>query len=594
MSDPTNPTNDDRRKPISSIPSFDDEKRSLPDDEQVVDTRFENEQPAENEQPVNEERQLPEDEPVVAEVPVEPETPRDIEVVAPASVYPDFPEQDAPPLPEPDEPVDPNALRPRKLRAAAIVGVRVVAGTVGLVVAAAVVAGSSLLPLPNFGAEAPSALITPVPTAQQLVCAGGLLRLASGDGADASTASSVGEPLLTSATSEGEVTTRAFAESEASTGGTAAAPQALTTPPGSTDSASTVLLAGSQLQNASSGDLVGLAASSCDVATGDSWLVGGSTATGRTTLLTLNNPSEVPATVDIEIFGEGGAVVAPGMTGITVAPDGQRVFSIASFAPDVVSPVVHVTSRGGQVVSGLQQSIVRGIEAGGVDTIGSSVAPSETNVIPGVTITGTGVVQRRLGESGFSDLEPVLRLYVPGEVATRAYVDVIPENGVATGADFEIDVQPGIVTDFPIDDLVDGNYTVRVSTDLPVVAAMRISTAGSVQTGSLTDFAWLASAQTLATDALVSVVPDSITALHIANSDHADAEVTVEQLGGTSLTTNIPAGASIALPAVAGASYRISGGDALHASISALTNGGLASYGVRAAAQSSAPILIYP
>ena len=51
-----------------------------------------------------------------------------------------------------------------------------------------------------------------------------------------------------------------------------------------------------QSQQVDSGDYVGLAAADCEIAVGDSWLAGGATTTGRTTLLTLTNPTACAVT----------------------------------------------------------------------------------------------------------------------------------------------------------------------------------------------------------------------------------------------------------------------------------------------------------
>ena len=107
-----------------------------------------------------------------------------------------------------DFPVDdaeaPAAKAKITARGAAIVGVRVVAGTVGLAIALAAIAGATFLPIPSYTATPPSVEVTPVPTAQQLVCPGALLRLGDETGQSATTASSLGAPSLRSGASAGE------------------------------------------------------------------------------------------------------------------------------------------------------------------------------------------------------------------------------------------------------------------------------------------------------------------------------------------------------------------------------------------------------
>ncbi|MCY7411684.1 MAG: DUF5719 family protein, partial [Salinibacterium sp.] len=293
-----------------------------------------------------------------------------------------------------DNSAEPEAVKtPVTLRGAAVIGGRVLAGAIAVASSVAVVAVASVIALPSISAQPASELVTPVPTAQRLVCPGSALRLADDTGQGATTASALGVPELDFASNTGQVDATSLSESDASTGGTGSAPTVISTLPSVNDPAAQVLVSGAQSESVDAGDYVGLLTSGCALASGDSWLVGGSTAVGRTTLLTLSNPSEVPATVMIEMFGERGAIVAPGTSGIVVAPQGQRVLSLAGFRPGVQSPVVHVTSTGGQVVANLQQSIVRGLEPSGMDIVGAVAQPSLSIVIPGLVLTDLAAVQ---------------------------------------------------------------------------------------------------------------------------------------------------------------------------------------------------------
>jgi hypothetical protein len=518
-------------------------------------------------------------------------------VVAPLEpYYAVYPEQDSVP-----DPADVPMLRPRpeRIRSAAIVGVRVVSGTIGVLVAAAVVAAVALLPIPSVTITPPSVTVTPTATAQQLVCPGAVLSLTDDTGRAATTASAIGSPLITSSATRGEVTDTPLAETDANSGGGEAAPQVLSddavddstdTEPG--------LISGVQAQSLTEGDNLGLAAASCATASSETWLVGGSNETGRTTLLTLSNPSEVVATVDLEIFSEAGVVTSPGLTGISVEAGAQRVLSLSGFAPQAVSPVVHVESRGGLVVANLQQSIVRGIESGGVDIVGGSQAPSETNVIPGVVVRSGGPVGARSSEEGYSDLQPVLRMYVPGDASAAVRVDVTGEDASSPSSSFTLDVEGGIVTDLPLDGLDDGRYTVTIDSDAPAIAGVRVSTMGGADVAERTDFAWLATAAELTSDTLVSIPRGADASLHLANTTGAEIQVVVTALSGpregSEATATIGAGASFVASVDAGASYRLTGFDSLHASVSSQTDGGVAGFTVVPPAEATTPVQIYP
>ena len=312
---------------------------------------------------------------------------------------------------------------------------------------------------------------------------------------------------------------------------------------------------------------------------------GGATTVGRTTLLTLSNPTEVPATVDLELYGESGAITAPGTSGIVVAPRGQRVLSLAGFQPDILSPVVHVTSRGGLVVANLQQVVVRGLLPGGLDVVGST-APSVENVIPGLVIADPGSVQALLGGGpAFEDVRTVLRLFVPGEEGVAATVRVIPEAGTETGTSFELALEPGRAVEVPLDELAAGSYTVRVETELPIVASVRVTAAA----GGTTDFAWAVSAAPLEARAQVTVADGPGPTLHLHNPTAAETTVLV---GETPVT--IAAGASATVAVEAGSTFALSGFERLYAAVSYAEAGMIAHHTVQPPGVSSGPITIYP
>lgn len=533
-----------------------------------------------------------------------------------------YEEPDIAPPEDPEDQVRASSV----LRTATVVSARVVIGIIAVAVAGATVAAAVLLPLPSIRVAVPRSIVTPVPTAEQLVCPGGALQLSDASGADASRSSALGRADVTATATGSGLDRKALAASDAGTGGTASAPQLLSMPP-ATGSSMAGLLSGAQSESVATPDVSGDSSAACTAAVGDTWLVGGSTTVGRTTLITLSDPSAVSATVSLEIFGENGAVTSPGMDGIVVPAGGQRVLSLAGFAPNLASPVVHVQSKGGQIVANLQQTTVRGIEPGGIDFVGSQNSPTRTTVIPGVVLAGTGAVQARLGENGFSDLETVLRVFLPGTQSTSASVSVIPEAatgasktdatpatpasgsdaGTPTGTAIKVSLDPGKVTDLPLDDLADGSYTIVITTALPVLAGVRVSTAGTAAVAARTDFAWLGAAANLSTDVLVPVSSatskGTSSLLHLENPTKKAAKVTLRAVlttdgsgsssNGKNLSVTVPAGAAVEVPVVAGASYRMSGFASLYGAVTAVTNGGVTGYAVQPPEESSSSLRIY-
>jgi hypothetical protein len=521
-----------------------------------------------------------------------------------------FPEQ---------EPEEVASRSPLTARGVALVGVRVAAGVVGLGVAVVTIGAASLLPLPTVSSTPPSVVVTPVPTAQQLVCPGSVLRLADDTGQGATTSSAIGEPSTRFASSSGAVDTNALDQSDASTGGTASAPTVISTPPNPADPTERILLSGAQSESVSEGDFVGLAAASCSAVSGDLWLAGGSTAVGRTTLLSLSNPTEVAATVDLELFGENGAISAPGTSGIVVPASGQRVLSLAGFAPDVVSPVVHVTSIGGQVTAELQQSTVRGLEPGGVDIVGSTSSPSLLNVIPGLHIADIENVQALFsGGPAFDDLRTTLRLFAPGTGTVATTVSVIPEDGGA-GASFRIDLDAGRVVDVAVDELENGNYTIKVESDAPTIAAVRVSSAASAvapltpaepAAPAVADFAWFAAAPSLLSGGelsggelpgadptgtvWVTIAPGPNPLLHLNNPGSVALSLTVTREGSAGTSVPLPAGASTSISVEEGQTYAITGFDSLYAAVTLAGDGLIAGYSAQPIGTGSTPVTVYP
>ena len=488
----------------------------------------------------------------------------------------------------PDDVPEPEPKRRVTARGAAIISARVVAGLVGIGVAAATIGASALVPLPSVSFEPASESITPVPTAQQLVCAGSVLRLADDQGEGATTPSAIaGRPSVDFATSAGPVDGTPLEQSDAATGGTDAAPLLVSTPPGAAEAAgdAATLISGAQVQQVGVGEFVGLTANSCASAVGDSWLPAGSTTVGRTTLITLSNPTEVPATVDLELFDATGQVNAPGTNGIVVPPNGQRVLSLAGFVPNVANPVVHVMSNGGQVVANLQQVTIRGLDPGGVDIVAPSAAPSLVTAIPGVAITTLADVQALLaGGPNFQDLLPIVRVFAPGAGTVSGTVAIIPEDGTTTGAVLTFDFEAGRAVDVPLADLAEGSYTVVVTTSMPTVASARVASA----LGTVNDFAWIASAPVLSERALVTVAEGPSPVVHLHN---LGAEAVTVVLGD--LQVAVAPGASSAV-AIAPGTYELTGFAELAVSVTFAGAALAAGYPVLPPGSVSTPVTVYP
>jgi Family of unknown function (DUF5719) len=517
-----------------------------------------------------------------------------------------------------DAPTTPDETPEKRgaLRTATVISGRVVLGCVAAVAIAVVLGAAILLPLPTVRSAAVSTVVTPVPTTRQVVCPGGLLRLASASGKGATTVSAIGSPRIVSSALPGTVLDSAFAVTDAGTANGSAAPQLLSTP-AITVGTAPPLLAGAQSESIGTDEFAGLATAECTAPSGSMWLAGGATSVGRTTLLLLANPTAVPAVVSLQVFGENGRVTAPGMEGIAVGAGAQRVVSLAGFAPNLVSPVVHVQSTGGQIVASLEQSTVRGITPGGIDFVGATLAPALTTVLPGVVVTGTEAIQSLQGQTGYDDLQTTLRVYLPSDQPATASITVLAENGTVTGKPIKADLQPGSVTDLPLDQLSDGNYTVIVTSSVPVLASVRVSTAAGASTvpaptatgdtsgtstsGSTpskvavagdTDFAWITPATLLASSVLVPIASGMTAAVHLENPTSSAETVTLHAISGADITTTVGAHKAVSIPVLAGHTYRLTGFRQLYASVSGVGGAKVTSYGVSPLARGEGPIRV--
>ncbi len=343
--------------------------------------------------------------------------------------------------------------------------------------------------------------------------------------------------------------------------------------------------------------------------------MGGSTAVGRTTLLTLANPSPVDATVALTILSTSGPVSAPGMSGIVVRAGAQRVIPLAGFAPNVESPVVHVVSRGGQVVAALQQSIVRGLDAGGVDLIGNGVDPATHLVIPGVRVFDAIGVNKALALVDWNDVVAAVRVAVPGSKAAKVQVNLVPEDAKLTGRSFEMDVSSGQVSELGLDSaagtdtgavaIPDGMYSVVIDANQPVVAGVRVSTAvdpaaGGAAAGSDTaappsDFAWFAPSPVLSGDTAVAIATGPSPMLSVMNPTKAAVTLTLDaQAGGTALSLSVPAGGSASIAVAPDTVYLLKNARGMLAAVSYAGDARLGHYAVASAGPVSGPIVIRP
>jgi hypothetical protein len=495
-----------------------------------------------------------------------------------------------------------------------LIGARIAGGTVGTAAAALVIAAVAFLPLPQVGPAPRTVTVEPAPADQLRVCPGAAMRVGDETGQSTDSAFAIGGATTSGAVRAGELERSRLASADAAAA-SRAAPELLRAAPAEGE-----LVAGAQSQDVDAPGFHGFVAASCAEPSGSIWLVGGATTVGRSTFVLLSNPTDVPSRVSLEVFGEDGRVAAPGMSGIEVPANGQRVLSLAGFAPGVQSPVVHVAARGGRVVATLQHSIVRGLDDVGVETVGGGADPSVNLVVPGVRITDTVGTNRASALSDWHDVGPAIRLAVPGDTAGRATVRVVPETEGAVGTSFEVDLEPGVVIEVPLDSgapeggaaeegesdahgLSDGVYTVFVDAEIPVVAGVRASTAvdsgvepapDAILDAPDSDLAWFAAAPPLEGETLLVVPAGPSPLVSIANPTPGAVELGLTPLsGGDATLVSIPAGAAVSVPAPPG-TYLVSASDGLSIAVTFAAPGELASFVLSPPRPVAGDIVVHP
>lgn len=466
----------------------------------------------------------------------------------------------------------------------------------GFVAAAALAAGTlaaaAFVPWPEYRAEPASVLVQPAESRQQRVCPGPLLALGE-DAAAATTASSIGTAdLVTTAEPSDavleEIPLQARDDPRAAQHG---GPVAVAAEPGGVAAG---MLAGAQSQTAATETLAGFAAAACAEAVAESWLVAGATNLGRSGLVLLANPTDVAATVDVRVIGESGPVEAPSALGIVVPAGSERVLSLAGLAPNLASPVVHVTATGGAIAATLEHSVVVGLAPAGVELTGATAAPATSQVIPGLVVAQAGGVDAA-EDHAEGDEHPAVRLFAPGEEPVDVSIGVVADSG-AGGSTIEATLQPGRTTDVPLGVLDAGTYTLRIEADAPVVAAARATvggTEGQTDAAAPSDLAWTVATAPLLDSAIVAIPDGPSPVLHLVNPGGSASDVTVT-LDGAERTVSVPAAGASSVDVGDAASVMLIGTEGVHASVSFRGADELSAFGVQPPGPLDSPIRVYP
>jgi hypothetical protein len=163
----------------------------------------------------------------------------------------------------------------------------------------------------------------------------------------------------------------------------------------------------------------------------------------------------------------------------------------------------------------IQQSVLRGLTPGGIDYLAPVQAPASSLAIPGVRVQAPSDAAKISGQSGYADASTVLAVTVPGAgdsvVEVKAYGPdgqvALPKGGVFTAA-------AGKVSQLSLAGLPQGTYSLSVSADAAVTAAVRL--VNSTKAGDAVDLAFAPSAGRLGDTHLVTLPQDVDSSLSFA------------------------------------------------------------------------------
>ncbi|MET4002935.1 hypothetical protein ABIB48_001653 [Arthrobacter sp. UYCu511] len=272
---------------------------------------------------------------------------------------------------------------------------------------------------------------------------------------------------------------------------------------------------GSVIVEATDGDLAGLAAATCQQPSNEVWLTGASTMVGRTAILALANSSLSPATVSLELFGSDGPVQSAGSKGLVVAPGTVRSVVLSGLAPDSDALSVHVKSVGGPVSAVIQQSVLRGLTPGGIDYLAPVQAPASSLAIAGVQVRSVAESAKITAQNDYADADTALMVTVPGIKDAVLEVKAFGKDGqVALPNGGVLSAAAGKVSTLSLAGLPEGSYSLAITADTAVTAAVRLSS--FTKPGAAVDFAYAPSSPRLGETHLMTLQNDVDTSLVFA------------------------------------------------------------------------------
>lgn len=213
----------------------------------------------------------------------------------------------------------------------------------------------------------------------------------------------------------------------------------------------------------------------CSAPTSAQWFAGGTSDVSSKGKLYLVNSGLSSSIVDIFTWSENGEQAAKT---ISLKANSSSSVKLDSLAPGDSIIVVKVSARSGRVNSYLVDERVKGLKALGGDTVNSITAPNKKIVIVGIP--------QQLDKKKTPN--HYLRLFVPGVADANFTLELLSSDGRFIPIGFnERKLASGKVSELAFaPDVAKGAFAVKITSDQPLIAAIRSRATSSGQS----DFIW--------------------------------------------------------------------------------------------------------
>ena len=199
------------------------------------------------------------------------------------------------------------------------------------------------------------------------------------------------------------------------------------------------------------------------------WFVGvGAAAVTHDTILSISNPRDGAAVLDVDVFGPSGPVDAPGLKGLIVPAGGHRQLDLAKSAPSVGELAVRVVARRGLVAI----------------SAADRFSPRATGKPVREWVPPQASASTQVNVVGLPDRPDQATLVVvnPGLEEAVATVEVIGATGTFAPKNVPpLSVGPQSVTTLPLSSIFDGGaVAVRLTSEQRLTATVRSTVGGDI------------------------------------------------------------------------------------------------------------------